>query len=87
MKVPDFLLTASTNLIIAQRLARRLCEKCKVSVPPSNDAKKRIQAAFEIFEGYEGFDVNLLNNPMFYEPKKGGCESCGGKSYKGRIGI
>jgi type IV pilus assembly protein PilB len=87
MKVPDFLLTASTNLIIAQRLARRLCNKCKNSVPPSNDAKKRIQSAFEIFEGYEGFDTNLLNDPIFYEAKKDGCESCGGKGYKGRIGI
>ncbi len=87
MKVPDFLLTASINLIIAQRLARRLCDKCKLSVPPSNDAQKKIQSAFEIFKGYEGFDTNLLNNPMFYEPNKNGCEFCGGKGYKGRIGI
>ena len=41
MKVPDFLITSSINLIIAQRLSRRLCEKCKVVNPPSSDAVKK----------------------------------------------
>ena len=87
MKVPDFLLTASVNLIIAQRLCRKLCDKCKISSPLSNDAKKSIQDAFKIFKTYEGFDMNLLNNPIIYTARKEGCSECDGQGYKGRIGI
>lgn len=87
MKIPDFLLTASVNLIIAQRLARKLCPKCKVPLAPSTDARKKIQGAFSVFSPYEGFDESMLNDPIFYSPNKDGCETCGGQGYKGRVGI
>ncbi len=87
MKVPDFLLSAAINLIIAQRLARRLCPHCKVAAPPSEEGKKIIQKAFEHFKPYPGFDMGLLNDPVFYGPKQGGCPQCEGKGYKGRCGI
>jgi type II secretory ATPase GspE/PulE/Tfp pilus assembly ATPase PilB-like protein len=87
MKVPDFLLTASINLIMAQRLARRLCEKCRVPQPISVDGQKQLQKAFEFFEPYEGFDMSVLNDPIFYIPNKGGCPECEGKGYKGRVGL
>jgi len=87
MQVPDFLLTASVNLIIAQRLARKLCEKCRVHSALSHDAKKRIRTAFEIFKPDDDFDMNLLNDPVIFTPKDGGCESCNGLGYSGRIGI
>ncbi len=87
MKVPDFLLTASINLIIAQRLARKLCDNCKQPQTPSIDAKKKIQAAFAVFAPYEGFDDGMLNDPIFYTPNKEGCEKCAGQGYLGRLGI
>ncbi len=87
MKVPDFLITASVNLIIAQRLSRRLCPKCKIIHPPSSDAVKKIQKAFAIFNPPKDFDMNLLNDPVIYMPNPKGCEHCGGKGYKGRVGI
>ncbi|MCF7812297.1 GspE/PulE family protein [Candidatus Gracilibacteria bacterium] len=87
MKVPDFLLTASINLIIAQRLARKLCAHCKQPQPPSHDAQKKIQEAFEVFSPYEGFDMDILNEPVFYEPNPNGCSECDGQGYKGRLGI
>ncbi len=87
MKVPDFLLTASVNLIIAQRLARKLCPHCKIARAPSTDAKKKIQEAFQVFSPYEGFDMEMLNDPIFYIPTKEGCDKCGGLGYKGRLGI
>ena len=87
MKVPDFLLTASVNLIIAQRLARKLCPHCKVPQAPSTDARKKIQNAFSVFSPYEGFDLSILNDPLFYTSKKEGCEQCAGLGYKGRVGI
>ncbi len=87
MKVPDFLLTASVNLIIAQRLARKLCPHCKVAQAPSMDARKKIQEAFKVFSPYEGFDMGILNDPVFYTSHPDGCEQCNGQGYKGRMGI
>ena len=87
MGVQDFLLVAAINLIIAQRLARRLCPKCKTQVVPSPDAQKSIKEAFSIFKPYEGLDPNLFKNPHFYGPSEDGCDHCHGKSYVGRVGL
>ena len=87
MKVPDFLVTSAVNLIIAQRLARRLCPKCKISVPPTPDAVQKIQKAFSIFTPYEGLDMNIFQHPTLFDAKEGGCEACDGLGYKGRVGL
>jgi type II secretory ATPase GspE/PulE/Tfp pilus assembly ATPase PilB-like protein len=87
MKVPDFLLVASINLIIAQRLARKLCDHCKEPRPPSSDAQKKIREAFAVFNPTRDFDMSVLNDPIFYGPHKDGCEACEGLGYKGRVGI
>lgn len=87
MKVPDFLITASVNLIIAQRLSRRLCPECKVVHPPSSDALKKIQEAFKVFNPPKDFDMSILNAPLLYQPNENGCKACDGKGYKGRVGI
>lgn len=87
MNVPDFLLTSAVNLIIAQRLSRKLCTTCKVKTTPSNNAMEKIKTAFELFKPYEGFDMNLFQQPEFYTHSKEGCEECGGLGYKGRMGI
>lgn len=72
MGVAAFNLATSVNLIIAQRLARRLC-KCKVEV----------QIPKEVLLG-EGFTGEQLETLKVYGPK--GCENCNG-GYKGRVGI
>ena len=87
MHVPDFLLTAAVNLIIAQRLSRRLCSNCKQKITPSADTMNKIKEAFALFKPYEGFDMKIFQEPQFYGPKEGGCEECGGLGYKGRMGI
>jgi type IV pilus assembly protein PilB len=87
MKVPDFLVTASINLIIAQRLARKLCQHCKVPQAPSADAQTKIRTAFSVFKPYPELDMKLLTNPTFYVPKEGGCPECEGKGYSGRVGL
>lgn len=87
MKVPDFLLTASVNLIIAQRLARRLCPECKVPYNPSEETKKRIKDAFEVFHPYKELDMSIFQKPQIFTAKEDGCEKCNGFGYKGRVGI
>lgn len=87
MKVPDFLLTASINLIIAQRLARKLCESCKQRATPSPDTKTRFEAAFETFIPFDDLDMGIFERMELYGPHPDGCEVCHGQGYKGRMGI
>ncbi|UWN48936.1 Type II secretion system protein E [Alcanivorax sp. ALC70] len=76
MGVPSFNIATSVILIIAQRLARRLCEHCKepVDVPR--------QSLLEM-----GFtDADLETGFTVYGPHAEGCDKCRG-GYKGRVGI
>jgi len=73
MGVPAFNIATSVSLIIAQRLARRLCNSCK---KPVNLPKETLLEA-----GFEPEEVPTLE---LYAPV--GCEKCNG-GYKGRVGI
>lgn len=73
MGVPAFNIATSVNLIIAQRLARKLCSSCKkeVDVPRETLIK-------------EGIPEEKIGTFKIYGPV--GCENCNG-GYKGRVGI
>lgn len=73
MGVPSFNIATSVSLIIAQRLARKLCVHCKKEVQIPREA---------LLE--EGFPPDQLGSFKIYGPV--GCENCNG-GYKGRIGI
>jgi len=74
MGVPPFNIATAVTLIIAQRLARRLCESCKTveDVPP--------QVLTE-----EGFTKEQIKEGITLY-KAVGCDQCDG-GYKGRVGI
>lgn len=74
MGVPPFNIASSVHLIIAQRLARRLCKSCKVL---SND----IPEAALVQLGFKKEEIQSLE---IYEPD--GCGECS-NGYKGRVGI
>jgi type IV pilus assembly protein PilB len=73
MGVPSFNIATSVNLIIAQRLARKLCSTCKKEVQIPREA---------LLE--EGFPEDKLGTFKIYGPV--GCENCN-NGYKGRVGI
>ncbi|MEX5451977.1 type IV-A pilus assembly ATPase PilB, partial [Stutzerimonas stutzeri] len=73
MGVPAFNIATSVNLIIAQRLARKLCNSCKKEIDVPRDVLLR-----------EGFPEQRLGTFKIYGPV--GCENCKG-GYKGRVGI
>ncbi|ELA08876.1 type II secretion system protein E [Moraxella macacae 0408225] len=75
MGVASFNIATSVNLVIAQRLARRLCKVCK---KPTEVPR---QSLLEI-----GFTEEDLDNPenVIYEPI--GCSECR-EGYKGRVGV
>jgi type II secretory ATPase GspE/PulE/Tfp pilus assembly ATPase PilB-like protein len=71
--------------IIAQRLAKRLCVKCRMSVRPS---REEYDALLEDFRHDAGHVSDLI--PAFVDAtvmRKQGCDHCGGSGYKGRIAI
>ena len=72
MGVPAFNIATSVNLIIAQRLARKLCS-CKKEVQIPHDVLLK-----------EGFPQNKIGSFKLYAPN--GCDNCKG-GYKGRVGI
>jgi type IV pilus assembly protein PilB len=76
MGVPSFNLATSVNLIIAQRLARRLCSACK---QPATDIPDSVLEEEGLFDcGLERSEVTVF--------KPVGCELCN-NGYKGRVGV
>lgn len=73
MGVAAFNIATSVNLIIAQRLARKLCSSCKKEVELPREALME-----------EGFPADKIGTFKIYGPI--GCENCKG-GYKGRVGI
>jgi type IV pilus assembly protein PilB len=76
MGVPAFNLATSVNLIIAQRLARRLCMSCKRTIDVPRETL--LAEGFTESQINEGFEV--------FEPSVKGCPKCK-DGYKGRVGI
>jgi type IV pilus assembly protein PilB len=74
MGVPGYNIASSVNLIIAQRLARRLCPECKQ--PEEIPAHELLRLGFSQQQIDEGITT--------YKPC--GCDLCSG-GYKGRVGI
>ncbi|MCK5877048.1 MAG: type IV-A pilus assembly ATPase PilB [Candidatus Marithrix sp.] len=75
MGLAPFAIATSVNLIMAQRLCRRLCS-CK---------KEEVVAKHALI--IEGFTEEAINEPSFKLYQPGGCEKCGDTGYKGRVGI
>jgi general secretion pathway protein E len=73
MGIDDFLLTSTLNLVIGQRLVRRLCAACRTDYEPTAEVIDR----FRLAEG--------LQNPVLYHAV--GCSLCNGVGYSGRTGL
>jgi len=73
------------NMVVAQRLPRKVCKKCAKSVPASPDDLKKIK------KGLAGVKKEILPLSAFQARPKiaqaKGCEFCNFTGYKGRIGI
>jgi type II secretory ATPase GspE/PulE/Tfp pilus assembly ATPase PilB-like protein len=79
MGLEPFLVASALRLIVAQRLVRRLCQRCKGQLAPeSNELRMLARSPEAASAGYHD-DVPV------YGPV--GCEACGGTGYRGRTGI
>jgi type IV pilus assembly protein PilB len=70
--IPPLLLSSSLNLIVAQRLVRRICLKCKREITPPTELLDQLGSG-------------LPQTSKFYQGE--GCVACNGTGFSGRIGI
>ena len=75
MGTPDYLISAATQLVVAQRLARKNCKECKI---PDEDVTPKVLQDL-------GFSAELASRVKALKGK--GCEKCSDTGYKGRQGI
>ncbi len=74
MGIEPYLLSSSLNLIIAQRLVRKICEHCKEPVTLSEEVLKHLN-----------IDRKEAKEAVFYHGR--GCKACGETGYSGRLPI
>ncbi len=74
MGVPTFLITATVEAILAQRLVRRVCTKCKEQYTPSHEVLADLELSSDDLKGKKFF-------------RGSGCENCNNTGYKGRVGL
>ncbi len=82
MGIEPFLVAATVNAVVAQRLVRRICKDCIESVPVTQDAKDLIKKYFAE-SPYKKTKYTIPT--QLYKGK--GCKICGFKGYKGRLAI
>ena len=74
MGVEPYLLASTVNLIVAQRLIRRICERCKEPVAINEQVLRRLNV-----------DKDRARDAVFYHGR--GCATCNGSGYLGRLPI
>jgi general secretion pathway protein E len=79
MDIEPFLIASSVEMIIAQRLVRRLCPHCAEPVEFNKDILRSQLLSL-------GIDVSEVANAHLIR-KAAGCDRCGGRGYRGRVGI
>ncbi len=93
MNIPGYLIASTVNIVIAQRLVRKICQNCIESYHLGKQNIKDIGKHFNI-QNVTDFLVNKkvlssarksLSDVQFYRGK--GCKVCGHSGYKGRTGI
>ncbi len=93
MGTPAFLVASTTNVIVAQRLVRKICPNCIKSYHLNEKEIAELNKQFNVKEilttmAREEIIISSkesLNSLLFYKGK--GCKQCNNEGYKGRIGI
>jgi type IV pilus assembly protein PilB len=76
MDIEPFLVGSALDSVVAQRLARRLCDRCKTPYAPESQDLVNLRV---------GFDPALHRLPTLFKPV--GCTSCSNTGYRGRIAV
>lgn len=89
MDIEPFLLTSSVNIIVAQRLVRKICQDCKTEHSISSELKNAVEKEFKMIPAIEKKEAGIqdvsASQFKFYYGK--GCKGCRLTGYKGRLAI
>lgn len=86
MGVEPFLVSSSVNIVIAQRLVRKICEKCRMSYSPGEDGLNMIEAEPILAKSIKKF-FNKKDLSKITVFKGVGCKACAHTGYVGRTGL
>ncbi len=85
MGIKPYLVPPSLNTAISQRLVRRLCENCKKETKPEPRIERIIKEEMDAMPEQHKDRIPDLSDIRTYKPV--GCDKCGGKGFKGRVGM
>ncbi|HHE45827.1 MAG TPA: type II/IV secretion system protein [Candidatus Moranbacteria bacterium] len=87
MGIEPFLLSSSLRTVVAQRLVRKICEKCKEEQKIPHSLRDKLMKELSEIPSSElkKYQVDLSKEIKFYHGK--GCDACGGTGLKGRMAI
>lgn len=81
MGAQPFLLASTLNVVVAQRLVRRICTSCIESYPTPTETKRLIKQQIEMSGDQH---IKLIPDRLF---RGKGCKVCGNSGYHGQVGI
>ena len=78
MGAKEYLLASTVNLVIAQRLVRRICQNCIHEYTPAEDVLERMRPILK--------ETGNVKRKVKYF-RGNGCDECHGSGFRGRVGI
>jgi len=89
MGIEPFMISGALLGILAQRLMRRVCSECRIPYSPSQEELGRFGLSAANEDEVTFYRANKLNLEQVKEAQASGnlCPKCGGKGYKGRVGV
>ena len=92
MKVNPTMIPPALNLVIAQRLLRKVCPKCSQEIKPTKEILQKIQDELKNLPARASETVNMAGRPKLDDIKikqasGQGCAYCNFTGYKGRVGV
>lgn len=87
MGIEPFLLASSLRIVVAQRLVRKICDKCKEEKKVPESVRKAIEKGIDDVseEELKKYGVDKKEEIKFYHGK--GCDACNGTGLRGRLAI
>jgi type II secretory ATPase GspE/PulE/Tfp pilus assembly ATPase PilB-like protein len=86
MGIEPYLITATLNRVMAQRLARRICEECSEPWNPPDELLRRLARLRQGYVPTSSAELAVAGMPWNFR-KGRGCARCGSSGYYGRIAI
>ncbi|MBI4252819.1 type II/IV secretion system protein [Candidatus Uhrbacteria bacterium] len=85
MGIEPFLLATTVNIVVAQRLVRKICEKCRESYTITTEEKRLLEEEPMLKEKIIARGTKAIAQVRWYHGK--GCGACSHTGYRGRLGI